>query len=144
MARRYRLSRTTTISAPRSEVFDFFSRPGNLARITPPSLAFRITSGPDRPLQQDDRISYSIRVAAIPMTWRTHITEWNPPFSFVDDQERGPYKLWRHLHTFTEVGGGVKMDDHVEYELPFGFFGDLFGAGSCDDRLKRYLIIGRR
>lgn len=116
------------INAPRSAVFDFFSRPENLARITPPTLAFRITSGPDRPLQQGDRISYTIRVAAIPMKWRTHITEWNPPLSFVDDQESGPYKLWSHLHTFTEVDGKVRMEDNVEYELPFGLLGDLFGA----------------
>ena len=43
-------------------------------------------------------------------------------------QERGPFRSWRHTHTFREVEGGVEMHDVVEYELPFGCLG-RFVAG---------------
>ena len=127
----------TTIRAPLREVFDFFSRPQNLARITPPSLQFRITGAPERTLREGDRISYTIRIAGVPMKWRTHIISWDPPHSFIDDQERGPYKVWLHRHRFIETAEGVRMEDRVEYELPLGFVGRTFGAWFVKREVKR-------
>lgn len=40
-------------------------------------------------------------------------------------QLRGPYRLWRHTHTFVEVDGGTRIVDDVEYTLPFGWLGAL-------------------
>lgn len=40
-------------------------------------------------------------------------------------QERGPYKSWRHAHSFRETADGVEMYDRVEYELPLGILGRL-------------------
>ena len=44
---------------------------------------------------------------------------------FVDEQAEGPYKLWRHQHTFEAAGRGTRVKDKVEYVLPFGPFGRL-------------------
>lgn len=128
MSRRAVLERTTQIAAPLSDVFDFFSAPGNLARITPPGMGFRITSGPDRRLREGDRIHYRIRILGVPLRWTTHITLWREGEAFADFQERGPYRYWQHTHTFKQVNGTVEMHDRVEYELPFGFLGRLLGA----------------
>jgi ligand-binding SRPBCC domain-containing protein len=43
----------------------------------------------------------------------------------VDEQRKGPYKIWHHEHHFREVEGGVEMTDIVSYELPFGILGKL-------------------
>jgi ligand-binding SRPBCC domain-containing protein len=122
------LERTTRIAAPLADVFEFFSAPGNLGRITPPSMGFEITDGPNRRLRAGDRIHYRIRILGVPMRWTTHIDTWREGESFSDLQERGPYQYWRHVHSFREAGGVVEMHDRIEYELPFGFLGRLFGG----------------
>jgi ligand-binding SRPBCC domain-containing protein len=128
VSRRAVLERSTRIDAPLAAVFEFFSTPANLARITPPAMGFRITSGPDRRLQEGDRIDYAIRVFGLSMRWTTRITLWREGEAFADLQERGPYRYWLHSHTFREVDGGVEMHDRVEYELPFGLLGRLLGG----------------
>jgi ligand-binding SRPBCC domain-containing protein len=43
----------------------------------------------------------------------------------VDEQRKGPYKIWHHEHHFKEVEGGVEMTDIVSYEIPLGFLGRI-------------------
>lgn len=131
------LERTSFIDASIVRVFAFFSDPQNLAKITPPSLGFQIVEAPQRRLQEGDRIVYRIRVNGVPVRWVTHITSWEEGKSFSDFQEKGPYRLWHHLHTFESKNGGVEMKDRVEYELPFGFLGAFFGGWFVRRQLKR-------
>ena len=119
------LERQTQIAAPRAMVFEFFSDPHNLARITPRSLGFEIVDAPDRRLRSGDRNRYRIRLLGIPLPWVSRISEWREGTSFVDEQERGPYRRWRHEHTLRASDRGVVMHDRVDYELPFGALGRL-------------------
>lgn len=64
----------------------------------------------------------------IPVHWRTDISEWSPPHRFVDEQTKGPYKLWRHTHSFEAHGSRTKMIDEVQYALPFGVLGRIVHA----------------
>ncbi|GAC1439027.1 MAG: SRPBCC family protein [Thermoanaerobaculia bacterium] len=118
----------TFVPAPRSKVFAFFGDPGNLARITPSTLGFETVEAPDRTLRSGDRIRYRIRLLGIPVPWTSRITEWVEGIRFVDEQERGPYRRWRHEHVLRDSDGGTLMTDHVEYELPFGILGRTFGG----------------
>ena len=120
--------RTTTIPAPLLRVFEFFSAPENLAKITPPSTRFHIVSGPQRRLREGDVVDYALRVFGLPIRWRSRIDVWRDNAMFADVQERGPYKSWRHTHTFREVEDGVEMHDVVEYELPLGWLGRLIAG----------------
>jgi ligand-binding SRPBCC domain-containing protein len=122
------LERTTFIPATQNEVFGFFSDPANLARITPRSLCFEIVDAPKRPLRTGDRIRYRIRLLGIPISWVSQISEWTDGVSFVDEQERGPYRTWRHQHTIEAADGGVRMHDRVDYELPLGVLGRMVGG----------------
>jgi uncharacterized protein len=118
-----RFRRETIVAAPRPDVFAFFSDPRNLARITPPSLGFEIVRMPDRALRAGDRIDYVIRLLGIPVRWRTVITVWEPDHRFVDEQERGPYRSWRHEHVLTDMGTRTLMVDQVDYRVPLGVIG---------------------
>lgn len=122
------LDRSQRIAAPLEEVFAFFSDPANLARITPPWLSFQIHGPAPRPLAEGSRIEYRIRWSILRLAWVTRITRWNPPAEFTDLQEKGPYAAWVHTHRFRADGGGVIMEDHVEYALPFGLLGRLVHA----------------
>ena len=104
----------------REKVFPFFADARNLEVITPPWLNFKIRTPGQIPMRVGALIDYQIRIHGWPVRWRTKITGWNPPSSFRDEQLRGPYRLWRHTHTFEEKDGGTLCRDRVEYAVPGG------------------------
>lgn len=121
----YRLTCLMVVQAPAADVFRFFEDPRNLEKITPPWLNFRIVDPGSIHMRAGAEIDYVIGWLGIPMRWKTVITEYAPPLLFVDEQERGPYALWRHRHTFDETPGGVAIRDQVDYHLPLGVLGRL-------------------
>ena len=112
------------LAMPRPEVFAFFGDPANLPRITPPWLRFRLLT-PGVAMATGAVFEYRIAWLGLPLTWRTFIREYDPPYRFVDVQVRGPYARWEHRHRFVEEGGGTWMEDRVTYRLPFGPLGRL-------------------
>ncbi len=124
----YRLQRRQTLHAPLESVFAFFSDAGNLAAITPPWLGFTILTPLPVEMREGLRLDYRIRLAGVPLRWRTEIVQWDPPRGFVDRQERGPYALWEHRHRFHADGALVQMADEVRYRLPLGPIGRLAHA----------------
>lgn len=123
-----RLERTQTIAADSDRVFAFFSDASNLEAITPPFLRFRILTPLPVEMRRGVRLDYSLSLFGVPFKWRTCITEWEPGVRFVDEQESGPYALWRHTHDFERDGRATLMRDLVEYALPLGPLGELAHA----------------
>ncbi len=120
------LERRQIIERPREEVFEFFADAGNLERITPPELNFKIISAQPIDIKQGAFIDYKLKLRGIPITWKTEITGWSPPHDFTDTALKSPYKQWIHLHTFEEnENGETVMQDLVRYRLPFEPLGDL-------------------
>jgi ligand-binding SRPBCC domain-containing protein len=124
----YNLNCEMLSGRPLPETFAIFEDPYNLAKITPSWLNFRVTSAQRVQMRKGVEIQYVIRWLSLPMRWKTLITEYDPPHKFVDEQERGPYTLWRHHHTFLETPEGTNVKDRVEYRLPLGFLGRLVHA----------------
>lgn len=132
----HRLERLQVLTRPREEVFAFFERAENLARITPDFVNFEITTPTPIEMGEGALIDYRIRLFGVPMRWRTRIEEYRSNDRFVDTQVRGPYAVWRHTHLFADVPGGTEMRDIVEYEVPLGLLGSvarrLFVARTLD------------
>lgn len=114
------------LKLPREQVFAFFADAGNLERITPPQLNFQIITPQPIDIAKGTLIDYQLKLHGFPIKWRTEISEWNPPYSFIDQQLSGPYKQWIHRHTFTEVDAKTTLiEDEVRYRLPVEPLGDI-------------------
>lgn len=121
----HQLVRTQLVAAPLDEVFAFFSDAANLQALTPDFLHFRILSPMPIVMRAGARIEYQLSLFGVPLRWRTRITEWQPGRRFVDEQEEGPYALWRHTHEFEAHHDGTLMRDVVKYREPLGPLGAL-------------------
>ncbi len=132
----HRLTHTQSVPRPLAEVFPFFARPGNLARITPPDLGFELRSS-DLDMRTGLEIEYRVRpLFGIPVAWRTRIEQFDPPHRFADIQIEGPYRRWEHTHTFEEIDGGTVIRDDLVYELPLGQLGDVVHGSLVRPRLE--------
>ncbi len=115
----YEFKQTTTLNYPIQSVFDFFSNAENLERITPPIVGFRITTPTPIEIQEGTIIDYRLKIHGLPIRWRTLISTWEPPYRFVDEQLKGPYRQWIHKHSFESIedGAATQMTDHVQYSI---------------------------
>jgi ligand-binding SRPBCC domain-containing protein len=119
----HRLVREQLIERPLAEVFTFFSDAANLEALTPSFLRFRILTPMPVEMCAGLELRYQLSLFGVPMRWRTRITEWQPGVRFVDEQESGPYAVWRHLHEFEARGDFTLMRDTVDYREPLGPLG---------------------
>ncbi|GAA5615098.1 cyclase [Streptomyces platensis] len=77
-------------------------------------------------LSLGDTVTFQAR--HLGLTWRlkARITSYDRPRSFVDEQESGPFKRWRHAHHFEPDGaGGTIMRDVVDFTSPLGTVGRI-------------------
>jgi ligand-binding SRPBCC domain-containing protein len=115
----YRLETRVVLPAPLDTVFAFFADARNLQQITPSFLNFRLLT-PAADLRKGTRIDYRLRLRGVPFTWQSEITAWEPGVRFRDEQRRGPYKYWKHVHLFTAAAEGTVVEDGVDYDVPGG------------------------
>ena len=123
--KKYLLERRTVLKTSIEKAWNFFSNPVNLSAITPPGMKFTIVTQqlPDK-VYTGLKIQYKVSpLFDIDMNWTSIIKEVKEPYFFADEQEKGPYALWYHEHSFEETGDGVVMKDKVTYAMPYGFIG---------------------
>ncbi|MFD0231834.1 SRPBCC family protein [Streptomyces decoyicus] len=116
----------TVIAAPPDQVFavrlDVESHTRSMA-----DSSERAVGGKTRgELALEDTVTFQAR--RLGFTWRlkAHITSYDRPRSFVDEQESGPFKRWRHAHHFEPDGhGGTIMRDTIDFASPLGPVGRI-------------------
>ncbi|HWG45757.1 MAG TPA: SRPBCC family protein [Gemmataceae bacterium] len=125
-----------TLAAPLSRVFDFFSRPANLVKISPPELHFQLLSGPEQ-LHLSARVTLQGRRWGLSQRFVNEVTIWEPELRFVDEQREGPFKKWIHTHQFEVLAdGGTRVMDRIDYETPGGMLGFVITAKAVERDLK--------
>ncbi len=81
----------------------------------------------------NETVTWRARHFGIPFTMTSRITELERPHRFVDEQQRGPFKRFRHEHLFQAVGERTQMIDLVSFDAPLGLVG----------RAVETLVLGR-
>jgi ligand-binding SRPBCC domain-containing protein len=61
----------------------------------------------------------------VPIRMTSRITEMETPLYFVDEQVKGPFRSFRHVHEFSEDADGTVMVDRIDFKAPFGPIGRL-------------------
>lgn len=123
----YQFKSQQEIPATVEEVWDFIASPANLKKITPDYMGFDVTSGdlPDK-MYAGMIVSYKVKpVLGIPTEWVTEITHIEEGNYFIDEQRKGPYKIWHHEHRISPTANGVLMEDIISYQMPLGFLGRI-------------------
>jgi ligand-binding SRPBCC domain-containing protein len=127
------------VPASLDEVWTFFSNAMNLAVVTPPHLNLKVTNKVyGDGVYAGQVMTYNVKpLLGIPIAWMTEITHVQEKKYFVDEQRKGPYKLWHHQHHFKAIEGGVEMTDLVHYRLPLGVLGTMANSLLVKKEIKK-------
>lgn len=141
----YHLHQEQVLPIDLDHAWSFFSDPRNLDALTPPELAFRITSRVPDVIHGGEIITYRIRL--MPLLWCRWVTEIKHVIDrqqFVDEQRFGPYRFWYHRHRFQAVDGGVRCTDDVHYRLIGGILARPVHALYVRRQLEHIFAYRRR
>ncbi len=125
------------IPRPIEQTWDFFSNPANLKLLTPAGMKFELMNESIDEMYEGIVLGYTLApLAGIKLSWYSEITKIEAKKYFIDQQLKGPFKIWHHQHHFRETDSGTEVTDLVHYELPLGFIGKLFHPLFVERRVK--------
>jgi ligand-binding SRPBCC domain-containing protein len=70
-------------------------------------------------------VTWRARHFGVRLRMTSRITSLDFPKTFADEQVKGPFKAFRHVHEFEATATGSIMTDRVEFTAPFGPLGRL-------------------
>jgi len=117
-------SHSFRLPVERGAVFDLFADPRYLDSLTPPWFRLRPLEEVPESLGAGVEIPYRLRWRGLPLRWTSLVTDWRSPEYFAYEQKRGPYRFFRHEHSFERVDGGTEILDRVWYRTPAGALAD--------------------
>lgn len=83
-----------------------------------------------------EQVTWRAKHFGIPFQLTSRVVAFDAPHRFEDEQIRGPFKSFHHIHEFEPTEGGSAMIDRVSFEGPLG------PLGWVAERLvlRRYLL----
>jgi ligand-binding SRPBCC domain-containing protein len=120
------------------EVWNFYTDINHLEIVTPPNLKLKIIETSDRQIVEGLRITVSGRLALYNSKWYSKISLVDKSkYTYIDEMVKGPFKKWKHVHLFSEIGKNqTVVTDKIEFELPFFFLGKLM-EGYVENSLRK-------
>lgn len=99
------------------------------------------TSTGRRRLALGDEVTFRARHFGVRWRMTGRITVYQPPYCFVDEQIRGPFRALRHEHYFESLSGsGTQMTDRMAITAPLGPIGAFVAPILLAPYLRRLLI----
>lgn len=134
---RQKFKKETEIPAAPEAVFAWHEEPGAVEKLTPPWEKVEMIERAES-LRVGTRVIFSVFMGPLRQRWVAEHIEYDPPRLFTDLQREGPFAYWCHRHRFEPTGTGTtRMIDEIEYELPLGLIGELFGGAFTRSKLRK-------
>ena len=128
---------SSRIPASAEAVFDWHEAPGAFERLTPPWERVRVVRH-EGGIRDGAQVSLLVGPAPFPLRWDLEHRDYQHGRSFTDQQTRGPFRFWKHVHRMIPEGpDACVLDDTIEYELPLGRVGWLVGRLFVERKLRR-------
>ncbi|WP_428024451.1 SRPBCC family protein [Arcobacter sp.] len=122
-----KFEKISLISCTIEELFEFHLDSNNIKKITPNDTKVELLSKDFVP-REGKVLEIKTTKFGIPTFWAVEISLINKPTILVDTAVHSPFKFWRHSHIFTKKGNVCELKDVIEYEMPFGFIGNIFSS----------------
>jgi ligand-binding SRPBCC domain-containing protein len=117
------------VKSPIEKVWHFYTDVKHLEIVTPKEIDLKVISTTHQNIVQGQEIWVSGKIfekIGRRMKWHSRIT-FLKAHEYIDEMLAGPFKKWRHLHTFYNIDGKqTEIIDEVEFELPYSILGKLF------------------
>ncbi len=127
----------TELPVPASEAFRWHARPGAFLRLSPPWGRVEVQEASGG-IEDGARLVMRVGTPPLSVRWVAVHRGYEEGRRFVDVQESGPFARWTHEHVFEESGPGrSRLLDRIDYALPFGRAGELFGDAFVRRSLSR-------
>lgn len=129
--------RTTPVPTSAQALFDWHEAPGAFQRLTPPREPVRVLKQVGG-IRDGAQVSVRVGIWPFALRWDLEHRDYHYGESFTDQQVRGPFRSWRHVHRMVPTGpDSCIREDRIEYELPFGLLGDLAARFIVEPKLNR-------
>lgn len=129
--------RRSHLEAPAAEVFRWHARPGAFERLTPPWETVRVIERHGG-IEDGGRVVLRMGTGPFAMRWVAEHFDYIEGEQFRDAQASGPFARWVHTHRVEPDGeAACWLEDRIEYALPLGALGALFGGGFTRRKLDR-------
>lgn len=131
---------TTKINTPKKIVFDVSRNIDIHQQSASPSKEKAIAGITSGLINLNETVTWRGKHFGFHITHKSRITAMNLYDYFVDEMEKGKFKSFKHEHFFEEENGFTIMKDKLQYETPFGIFGDLFDILFLKKHLTHFLL----
>lgn len=113
-------NKTVKVPVSLQRLWDWHMNPGAFERLAPAWQKLLPLALPDSP-QQGASVEFALKAGPFAVKWLARIESVEPPYRFIDTQEKGPFAYWRHEHLMKEAAPGqAVLDDKVTWSLPVG------------------------
>lgn len=128
------------LPASRERSFAWHESAGALERLTPPWEPVSVESRTGG-IGNGAQVVLKLKLGPVPLRWVAEHEGYDPPSRFEDRQLSGPFAAWHHRHLFSEFADGAVpnrsvLTDSIEYKLPLGWIGNLFGGSLARKKLE--------
>ncbi|WP_233148387.1 TIGR01777 family oxidoreductase [Rhodopirellula sp. MGV] len=135
---------STTLPVSAETAFAYHERQGALERLIPPWQSVEVVSS-DKSLKPGSVVVLKVSIGPASKTWVAEHVDYQRPDFFADTQRSGPFAAWNHRHEFLSSSDQrCVLRDRVEYELPMGTIGRLFGSDLARRQLESMFAYRHR
>ena len=129
-------SKRSEMPVSAEELFAWHERPGAFDRLNPPFDPVEVIERSGG-LQVGAKTVLRMHIGPVPQSWSAVHTAYEPGVMFRDEQQGGPFRKWEHTHR-TEALSAQRsaLEDSIDYELPMGALGAVFGGGFARHKLE--------